>query len=153
MFNKLNTFPYMPISCTEKQNEMKVLFSSCTSEDEKYRKIIEMGKQLPKLNNQYKKPENIVKGCQSVMYLYTYMEDGRLYFSADSEALISAGLASLLIYVYSGETPETVLTCPPAFLEDLGLSASLSPSRASGLYSVHLRMKQDALKFLTEERV
>lgn len=139
----------MTSSCLNKQNEIKIEFASCQSEDEKYKKIIEMGKKLPKLKAEYKTPENIVKGCQSVMYLRSFMQEGRMHFEADSEALISAGLAALLIYVYNGETPETILTCPPRFLEDLGIQASLTPSRASGLYSVHLRMKQDALKFLT----
>lgn len=141
----------MSKSCLEKQNEMRTLFSSCNSEDEKYKKIIEMGKKLPPLGSQYKIPENIVKGCQSVMYLRSTIENSKMHFEAASEALISAGLAALLIYVYDGESPETILTCPPAFLEDLGISASLTPSRASGLYSVHLRMKQDALKFLTSK--
>jgi sulfur transfer protein SufE len=141
----------MSTSCIDKQNEIKALFTACSTDDEKYRKIIDMGKKLPSLESAYKTPENIVKGCQSIIYLRSYMKEGRVYFEAASEALISAGLASLLIYVYNGETPETILTCPPAFLEDLGISASLTPSRANGLYSVHLRMKQDALKLLTSK--
>lgn len=140
-------------NCIKKQNEIKALFSACPNEMEKYKKIIEMGKNMPKLDIQHKVPENIVKGCQSIMYLYSYLDEGRLYFIADSEALISAGLASILIYVYNGETAETVLTCPPTFLDDLGLSASLTPSRANGLYSVHLRMKQEALKFITQKEL
>ncbi len=141
----------MSTTCIEKQKEIGQIFKSCSTEDEKYIKIIEMGKKLPKLEELYKSPENIVKGCQSIMYLRSFMKEGRMYFEADSSALISAGLASLLIYVYNGETPETVLTCPPTFLDDLGINASLTPSRASGLYSVHLRMKQDALKLLTSK--
>ncbi len=143
----------MSISCLEKQNEIRQLFSACANEDEKYKKIIEMGKKLPKLEPQYKTTDNIVKGCQSIMYLHSFLQEGRVYFKADSEALISAGLASILIHVYEGETPETILTCPPTFLDDLGISASLTPSRANGLYSVHLRMKQDALKFLTKKGI
>lgn len=141
----------MSTSCIEKQNEIKAVFAACLSEDDKYKKIIEMGKKLPRLEERYKIPENIVKGCQSVMYLRSFLKEGRVYFEADSEALISAGLASLLIHVYNGETPETILTCPPAFLDELGISASLTPSRASGLYSVHLKMKQDALRLLTSK--
>lgn len=142
----------MSTSCIEKQNQMTALFTACLTEDEKYKKIIEMGRKLPKLEAAYKVPENIVKGCQSIMYLRSYIKEGRVYFEADSEALISAGLASILIYVYNSETPETILTCPPAFLDGLGINASLTPSRASGLYSVHMRMKQDALKFLTTKQ-
>ena len=141
----------MSTSCIEKQNAIKKLFATCTTEDEKYKKIIEMGRKLPKLEDFYKIPENIVKGCQSIMYLRSFMKEGRVYFEVDSAALISAGLASLLLYVYNGETPETILTCPPTFLDDLGIQASLTPSRSSGLYSVHLRMKQDALKLLSNK--
>lgn len=141
----------MSNSCLDKQNAIRALFGSCPNEEEKYNKIIEMGKKLPRLDSEYRIPENIVKGCQSVMYLRSYMKEGLVYFEAYSEALISAGLASILIQVYNGETPETILSCPPTFLEDLGISASLTPSRASGLYSVHFRMKQDALKFIIKK--
>jgi cysteine desulfuration protein SufE len=82
------------------------------------------------------------------MYLYSTFQDGTVYFAAESDALISSGLAALLLAVYSGETPEAILKCPPNFLEELGISASISPNRANGLYSIHLRMKQDALKWL-----
>lgn len=141
----------MSDTCIQKQNSIKAIFLECPTEDDKYKKIIDMGKQLPKLSEEYKTPENIVKGCQSLMYLRSFLKEGRIYFEVASEAIISAGLASILIQVYNGETPETLLTCPPKFLEDLGISASLTPSRANGLYSVHLRMKQDALKWLTQK--
>lgn len=133
-------------SCLEKQQQMKQLLTICPSEEKKYEKIIEMGKNLPPLAIQDKIPENFVKGCQSTMYLKSRLEDGKVYFTADSDALISAGLAAILLQVYNGETPETILKCPPTYLEELGINASLSPSRANGLYSIHLRMKQDALK-------
>lgn len=133
-------------SCLEKQLQMKDLFSSCLTEEKKYEKIIEMGKNLPPFAIQDKTPENFVKGCQSTMYLKSRLENGRIYFTANSDALISAGLAAILLEVYNGETPEVVLKCPPTYLEELGINASLSPSRANGLYSIHLRMKQEALK-------
>jgi len=142
----------MPATFIEKQNEIKAIFSNCLSEDDKYKKIIELGKKLEKIPSQYKIPENIVKGCQSTMYLHSFLKDGRVYFKIDSEALISAGLAAILLHVYNGESPETILTSAPLFLDELGISASLTPSRANGLYSVHLRMKQDALKFLTSKK-
>lgn len=135
-------------TCLEKQNQIRSLFASCCSEEEKYNKIIEMGKNLPRLDPLHKTPENEVLGCQSKMYLRTFAENKILHFQADSSALISAGLAALLIFVYSGESAETILQCKPSYLEDLGISASLSPSRANGLYSIHLRMKQEALKSL-----
>jgi cysteine desulfuration protein SufE len=135
-------------SCLEKQNEIRSLFSSCLTKEDKYNKIIELGRSARPLNPEFKDASNLVQGCQSTMYLRSYMAGGKVYFEAESDALISSGLAILLTRAYSGEAPETVLQCPPDYLNDLEISANLSPNRASGLYSIHLRMKQDALKFL-----
>lgn len=137
-------------SCLEKQQYIKEIFLACPSEEAKYEKIIELGRQQPSLTPAYKIPENLVKGCQSQMYLHSYLSDNQIIFEAESDALISAGLAALLIKVYSGETPEVILKCPPTYLDEIGLSSSLTPNRANGLYSMHLRMKQEALKMLVE---
>ena len=91
--------------------------------------------------------EHVVRGCQSTMYLYTYLENGKVRYFAHSEALISAGLAALLLAVYDEEMPEVILQCPPLFLEELGIPNVLSPGRANGLSSLFLKMKQDALRF------
>jgi cysteine desulfuration protein SufE len=139
-------------SCLDKQSKIALLFTECPNKEAKYHKIIEIGRQQPVFDPKHRIPDNIVKGCQSTMYLHSYHEDGRIFFSAESEALISSGLAALLVTVYSGETAETILKCPPDYLEKLGIQASLTPSRANGLYSVHLRMKQDALKFLINSK-
>lgn len=135
-------------SCLKKQAAIKEIFTSCPTPESRYQKIIELGRDLPRLDNTHKIPENIVGGCQSTLYLHSYKDGNNIVFEAESDALISAGLAALLVMVYSGETPETVLKCPPSYLEELGISASLTPNRANGLYSLHLRMKQDALKQL-----
>lgn len=137
-------------SCIKKQNEIIALFKACTSEDEKYQKIIELGREQPVLDAAYKIPENIVKGCQSTTYLLSRLNDGFVLFQAESDALISLGLAALLIKVYSGESPITILKCPPTYLEELGVRTMLTPNRANGLFSIHLRMKQDALRLLLE---
>lgn len=135
-------------SCLKKQEAVKAQFTHCSTEELKYEKLIEKGKELPKLSPEKRISENLVSGCQSVMYLDAAYKDGFIYFTAESDALISSGLASILIEVYSGESPETILKCAPTFIEELGIGASLTPSRANGLYSIHLRMKQDALKHL-----
>ncbi|MBA3721343.1 MAG: SufE family protein [Parachlamydiaceae bacterium] len=140
-------------SCLEKQNIVKQIFNACPTEEAKYQKIIDWGRELPKLKPIDKVPTNIVKGCQSTMYLHSFWTNDTIIFEVESDALISAGLAAILIKVYSGETPETILKCPPTFLEELGISASLTPNRANGLYSIHLRMKQDALKLLMEKEM
>jgi cysteine desulfuration protein SufE len=141
----------MENSCLDKQKQIMTLFQTCASQEERYQKIIDLGRLLPKLNFVYKTTENIVKGCQSTLYLLTYEKDHLMFFEAESDALISAGLAAILIYVYNGESAETLLTCPPTYLETLGIAASLTPNRANGLYSIHLRMKQEALKILTRK--
>ena len=89
-----------------------------------------------------------VKGCQSTMYLYSQLIDGKVHFQSHTDALISAGLAALLLSVYNDESPHTILACPPRFLEEIGIGGILSPGRSNGLASLFQRMKQDALNFL-----
>lgn len=139
-------------TCREKQQRILDLFAHCPTEQDKYAKIIELGKQQHPLDLRHKTAANIVKGCQSTVYLHTYADAGKVLFEAESEALISAGLAAILIAVYNGEPAEVILTCPPDYLDQLGIGASLTPSRANGLYSIHLRMKQEALKLLMEQK-
>jgi cysteine desulfuration protein SufE len=141
----------MYTSCLSKQQSIKDLFSQLPNEEAKYSKIIELGRALPRLSPEYKIPELEVKGCQSIMYMRSWEEEGKIFFQVDSDALISAGLAALLIHVYSGETPETILKCPPHYLEEMGIAAALTPNRANGLYSIHLKMKQDALSHLLKK--
>lgn len=134
--------------CQLRQEKMKEVFSVCATPEDRYMKIIELGRNAAPLEDKYKVTENIVPGCQSVMHMRTWMEGGRIYFHAESEALISSGLAQVLTGVYSGLRPEAVLKCPPDYLDSLKISGSLSPNRANGLYSIHLKMKQEALKML-----
>lgn len=129
-----------------------MLFADCSTEDQKYQKLMELGKEQAHLSPADKTPENQVKGCQSTMYLTSRLDDGKVIFAGESDALISAGLGMIMIKVYSGEPPEAVLKCPPTFLEELGIGANLTPSRANGLYSIHLRMKQDALKLYMQQQ-
>jgi cysteine desulfuration protein SufE len=135
----------------EKIDAIRGLFSSCKTNEDKYKKIIELGRATPPLQEIYKTDENLVKGCQSRMYLHSNYKNGVLTFETESDALISAGLAALLVRVYSGESPEIILKCPPLYLEELAISQSLTPSRSNGLYSLHLRMKQEALKALMQK--
>lgn len=126
---------------------LKKIFAPLSTES-RYKTLIEMGKNLPPFPKEWKTPERIVQGCQSTLYLHSHLENGEIFFEAAADALISAGLAALLIAVYSGEAPETILKCPPDFIKELGLAASLSPNRSNGLANIHLRMKQEALNFL-----
>lgn len=127
---------------------LKARFSSLPSREALYQEIMEWGKKLPPFEPAWKIESNRVTGCQSLMYLHSRLEENRVYFSAASDALISAGLAALLIEIYSEEPPETILLSPPTFLEDLGIPAALTPGRANGLASLYLKMKQEALAYL-----
>ena len=138
------------MSIDEKVEEIRKIFSECTSE-EKYEKIIELGQELSALAPNYKVDENLVSGCQSKLYLRSYFKEGKIYFEAEADALISAGLASLLIRVYNGQCPEEILKHDASFLKELGLGSSLSMTRAGGLSHILLRMKQDALKSLINQ--
>ncbi len=135
-------------SLGEKEAAIRALFASCTQAEEKYEKIIELGRRAPRLSPEYRTQEALVPGCQSALYLRSYLVEGKIFFEADCDSLISKGLAALVISVYSGERPEILLTSPPSFLEATGIPAHLSPTRAGGLASIHLRMKQEALKAL-----
>lgn len=135
-------------SLPEKIESIKTRFADCGDAEARYKRIIELGRELPKLDPTACIEGNRVEGCQSRMYLDADCVGGAMIFSAESDALISAGLAALLVTVYSGESPETVIKEPPTYLEELGISNSISPNRANGLHSLHLRMKQEALKAL-----
>lgn len=132
-------------SCVAKQRAISELFKPCTTNEEKYQKIIELGKAQSHLDPKYKTDEKLVPGCQSRFYLRSWMDNGKVFFESDADALITAGLGMLLISVYNGEPPEAILKCPPAYLEELGIRETLTPGRANGLASIYLRMKQDAL--------
>ena len=136
-------------SCLEKQEKLKRCFSHHRSPEEKYIKIIELGRSLPPYPKECRTDEFLVKGCQSLLYLKSACKQSGMHFIAASDALISAGLASLLHMIYNEESPETILKCPPIVLKELNITHYLSPSRANGLKSLYLKMQQDALKTLT----
>lgn len=125
------------------------LFECCQSLEEIYNKIMDIGRAAKSIECDYALPEYQVSGCQSVLYLKAEFYDGKMFFKAHSEALISMGLAQLLVLYYSGQDPEAVLKTPPDFLQELNIPNALTPSRANGLYHIHLRIKQEAVKALT----
>jgi cysteine desulfuration protein SufE len=129
----------------QKIEQLKIIFNECSDAEQKYSKIMELGKLMPPLDAKYKTSNCLIYGCQSTTYVYSYLKDNQLHFLAESDALISAGLASLLITIYSGEKPETILKTPPIFLKELGIQDLLSPSRANGLFYMYEKIKKDAL--------
>ena len=140
-------------SCLRKQEEIRRLFAHATTPEATYQKIIELGRELPPYPEELKREDKIVTGCQSILYLSASLHEGGVRFLSHSEALITSGLAYLLLFVYNDQSPEAILKCPPQFLEDLGIPNALSPNRSNGLSSLFLRMQQEALKFLIYEKI
>lgn len=113
---------------------------------DKYEYIIDIGKSLPPLEDIYKKDENKVTGCQSQVWLSAEMKDGKIYYKADSDAIITKGLIALLIRVLSGQKPGDVADAKLGFLDKIGMREHLSPTRSNGLMSMIAHMKKYAEK-------
>jgi len=147
--NQLKCFYSMSESNTIAAREAEIVeaFSLLDSWEEKYEYIIELGKQLPPLDAKYKLEENIIKGCQSTVWLVANFENGKVYFKADSDAVIVKGLVSLLIKVLSGLTPDEILQAKLGFLQDIGMMSHLAQTRSNGLRAMIQQMKNYALAF------
>lgn len=132
--------------CLTKQEELKKIIHTELSPEERYSKIISFGNQLPPFPESERKEENRVTGCQSLTYLTGHLENQKMIFHGHSEALITKGLISIVLYVYQNETPQTILQCKPIFLNSLGILASLSPTRAHGLKSFYDKLIHITIK-------
>lgn len=133
------------MSIQEKERAIIEDFSVYTDWMEKYEYIIELGKDLPALADQYKTPERVIKGCQSTVWLRAYKNDGRVVFEADADAIITKGLIAMLIQVLSNEMPDDILNADLNFIKEIGLQEHLSPTRSNGLLAMVKQMKLDAL--------
>lgn len=136
------------VNITEKILLLKERFKKATSPKDISLEIMSFAKTLPAMPEEYKIPEHKVQGCQSSTYLSASMQDSLLYFEADSDALISRGIAAIFVFVYSGQSPATIVETPPEFIKEMGILSSLSPSRANGLISLFSKMKLTAIKAL-----
>ena len=112
---------------------------------QRYEFIIENGKSLPKIEDIYKSEDNLIKGCQSKVWLHADFEDGKLLFTADSDAILTKGIISLLLKVYNEQSPDAILNTDPFFIDEIGLKEHLSPTRANGLLSMVKQIKLLAL--------
>lgn len=113
---------------------------------DKYEYLIDLGKNLEAYPEECKTEDKLIKGCQSRVWLDYKVQDGRIYFKADSDAIITKGIISLLISVYSGRTPEKIASSDFGFIEKIGLKENLSPTRANGLASMIATIKAVALE-------
>jgi len=111
----------------------------------KYEHIIELGKTLPLIEEKYKTDDRLIKGCQSRVWLHSEIKNGKIAFTADSDAIITKGLVALVIRVLSGNTPDEIVNAKMDFIDKIGLKQHLSPTRANGLVNMIKQMKLDAL--------
>ena len=132
------------MSLEEKKKQIVEDFSQFDEWLDKYEYLIELGKGLEPFPEEKKTEDRLIKGCQSRVWLDCEKRDGRLWFTADSDAIITKGIISLLIDVFSGCTPEEIAGDDFAFLEEIGLRENLSPTRANGLVSMIETIKKNA---------
>jgi cysteine desulfuration protein SufE len=118
---------------------------------EKYEHIITLGKELPLIDEQYKTDDNIIKGCQSKVWLHAELKDNKMNFSADSDAIITKGIIAIMVRALNNQSPADVLNADMAFVDKVGLKEHLSPTRANGLVSMIKQMKFYALAFQTKQ--
>ena len=114
---------------------------------EKYQYLIDLGKNLPEYNDNYRIDSNLIRGCQSKVWLNSSFDNNIVIFEADSEAIISKGIISLLIRVFSGHKPEDIIAADIDFIEKIGLNSHLSQTRANGLLSMVKQIKIYALAY------
>jgi len=131
----------------ETEAEIIESFSLFDNWEEKYEYIIDLGKKLPVLDDKYKLPENIIKGCQSTVWLVAEYSDGKIFFRADSDAVIVKGLVSMLIEVLSGHTPDEILNAKLDFIREIGMMNHLAQTRSNGLLAMVKQMKNYALVY------
>ena len=114
---------------------------------QRYEYIIELGKSLPLIDEQYKTEENIIKGCQSKVWVHGELADDKIVFTADSDAILTKGIIAILIRVFSNQNPADILNANTDFIDEIGLKEHLSPTRANGLVSMIKQIKMYALAY------
>lgn len=132
-----------------KEIEKEIVGEFSVYEDwmDKYGYLIEIGNGMPAMDERYKTDDNLIKGCQSRVWFYPEMRDGLLYFMADSDAIITKGIAALLVRVFSGQKPEEIAQADLGFIDEIGLTRHLSPTRSNGLVSMIRQIKMYAVAF------
>ncbi|MFT5819915.1 MAG: cysteine desulfuration protein SufE [Crocinitomix sp.] len=133
------------MSITDKENELVESFAIYDDWMEKYEYIIELGKDLPMIDAANKTDVNIIKGCQSTVWLHAEKKDDKVIFTADADAIIAKGIIAILVDVLSNETPDTIIEAKLDFVKEIGLQEHLSPTRSNGLVAMVKQMKMYAL--------
>ena len=117
---------------------------------QRYEYMIELGKSLPLIDEQYKTEDNIIKGCQSKVWVHAELKDDKLVFTADSDAIITKGIIAILIRVFSIQKPKDIIESNTEFIDEIGLKEHLSPTRANGLVSMIKQLKMYAIAYQTQ---
>ena len=131
----------------EKQQDIVKDFAFLEDWEQKYEYIIDLGKALKGLPDDKKTDDNLIKGCQSKVWIDARFEDGKLYFDADSDGILPKGIVSLLVSIYSGHATQEILDSDFAFIQEIGLQEFLSPSRANGLMAMTKQIKFYAVAY------
>lgn len=131
----------------ELQDEIIEEFSYYPEWMEKYEYIIQLGKELPLIDEKYKTDDHLIRGCQSRVWMHPEYKDGKVWFTADSDALITKGLVGMVIRVLSGNTPKEIVDADIYFINSIGLNSHLSPTRSNGLLSMLKQIKNYALAY------
>lgn len=138
------------MTINEIQSELVDEFSMFDDWMERYEYMIELGKSLPMIDSQYKKEENLIKGCQSKVWLHAELQDNKIVYTADSDAIITKGIVSILIRTFTNQSPGEILASNTDFIDEIGLKEHLSPTRANGLVSMIKQIKLYAVAFQTK---
>lgn len=134
----------------EQQDEIIADFELFSDWMDKYEYIIQLGRDLPLIDPQYKTDDNLIRGCQSKVWMHAEFREGKIFFTADSDAVITKGLVSLVIRVLSGHTPQEIVDAELYFIDAIGLSSHLSPTRSNGLLSMVKQIKLYALGYMAK---
>ncbi len=132
------------------QEEIVDEFSMFDDWMQRYEYMIELGKSLPLINEKYKTDDNTIKGCQSKVWVHAEMNDEKLVFTADSDAIITKGIIAILIRAFSNQKPQDIIEANTKFIDDIGLKEHLSPTRANGLVSMIKQLKFYAIAYQTQ---
>ena len=135
----------------EIQNEIVEEFSSFDEWMDKYAYLIELGNDLEPYNDTYRVEQNILEGCQSKVWLHSWVEDGKVYYMGDSDAIIVKGIVALMIRALSGQKPQDIIDCDLSFIGEVGLKEHLSPTRSNGLVAMIKQMRLFAIAFKAQQ--
>ena len=139
------------MSIKEIQEEIIDEFSMFDDWQERYQYMIDLGKTLPLIDEAYKIDSNLIKGCQSKVWVHAGFNEGKVVFTADSDAIITKGIIAILIRAFSEQSPQAIIDADTAFIDEIGLKEHLSPTRANGLVSMIKQIKMYAIAYQTKQ--